>query len=166
MSIDVKFLGKLQAAGWWIISADENCAKCACRRVGCGLKVTFNRNSYVPQTELANTQWQEYEVGSFDDDRKFLRARRIALGLAINEVEGSAGMSPDFLAKFEKDNPSKLPNAQTYKEWMQVLGYKLFARPAELPRITLRTIEETRVRSAARANMNEYLAKRRQAASE
>ena len=76
----------------------------------------------------------------------FLRDRREGLGLTIREVEESAGITVDFLAKFEKDDPSKFPNAQTFFEWAKTLGYEVVLRPAPLPPTTLRILSDTRAK--------------------
>jgi transcriptional regulator with XRE-family HTH domain len=166
MTVDAKLLADVQAAGWLIVRADEVCVVGSCRRAGCGLKATFRAGKPIPATERPGPSRLEHVVDGFEDSRKFLGARRRDLGLTIAEAEEISGMAQDYLAKFERDNPSKIPNAITFIEWAQGLGYEVVLRPGDLNRMALRVIAETRLRSAARANMNEYLERKRQSASE
>jgi transcriptional regulator with XRE-family HTH domain len=166
MPVDAKLLAEVQAAGWLIIRADEECVIGSCRRSGCGLKATFKAGRPIPATERPGPSRLEHVVSGFEDSRKFLGSRRRDLGLTIAETEEIAGMAQDYLAKFERENPSKIPNAITFIEWAQGLGYEVVLRPGDLGRMALRVIAETRLRAAARANMNDYLEKKKQAAAE
>ena len=166
MTVDAKLLAAVQDAGWLITRADEECVVGSCRRAGCGLKATFRPGRSVASTHRPGPSQHEQVVEGFEDSRKFLGARRRDLNLTIAEVEEIAGMAQDYLAKFEKENPSKIPNAITFIEWAQALGYEVVLRPSDLSRMALRVIAETRLRSAARSNMNEHLERKRQSASE
>ena len=166
MTLDPKLLKDVQAAGWLVTSASQEAVIGTCRREGCGFKGSFKAGKKVPSTALVGPGDQEKVVDGFDDAREFLGARRRSLGLTIAEVEEISGMAQDYLAKFEKDNPSKYPNAITFIEWAQGLGYAVVLRPAELSPLALRVISETRARADARAKMQPYYAARRLSAAD
>lgn len=165
MKIDPTFLRQVQTAGWQIAGATEDKVLAGCPTPGCPVKVTFAPGQQVRQA-CGQGQTSSVVVGSFDDARLFLRARRNALALAIRDVEDVAGISVDFLAKFEKDDPSKYPNAQTFLEWVQALGYEVVLRPAVLPLYALRVIAETRPRTGARTKAQDRVASLRASAAQ
>lgn len=142
--VSPEFLQKCQKAGWNIIAADEGAVFGACPRAGCGLRVKLQEGKEVPQTEKPNPALAEVLVAKFDDARMAMRERREQLGLSIKDVEDIAGLAVDYLAKFERDNPSKIPNAETFIEWCQSLGFTVVLRPTGLPPYALRIISETR----------------------
>jgi hypothetical protein len=144
MSIDPEFLAAIQKAGWRIVHVDATAAFCACRREGCGLTVKLQQGSSFPDTSRPGPDLAEQIVGSFDDARRFLRQKREHLALTIPDVEAGAGIATDFLAKFEKDDPVKIPNAQTFIEWASSLGFQVVLRPGDIPRNMLRLIADTR----------------------
>lgn len=139
-----EFLKEVQAAGWRIERVNPDDVVAGCPQPGCGLKVKLTPKSPIREACPAPTVAPEVVVRTFEDARKVLRPRRDALFLTIKEVEEVAGMAVDYLAKFEKDNPSKYPNVQTFIEWAQTLGYEVVLRPAELPPLALRVIADTR----------------------
>lgn len=139
-----EFMRQIQQAGWVILAADEEVVIGACPRAGCGLKVRLQEGREIPQTEKSNPALAEIPVEQFDDARVAMRDVRERLGLSIKDVEEAAGLAVDYLAKFEKDDPSKIPNAQTFLEWIQALGYTVVLRPTGLPPYTLRIIAQTR----------------------
>lgn len=142
--IDPAFMRRVQQAGWIIIGADEFTVWGSCPRDGCSLKVKLKPDATLPQTCGRGPDLAEIVVNTFDDARIPLRDRRDDLGLIIKDVEEAAGMAVDYLSKFEKDNPSKIPNAQTFFEWAQALGYQVVLRPAPLPPYTMRLISDSR----------------------
>jgi transcriptional regulator with XRE-family HTH domain len=144
MSIDPEFLAAVQKAGWRIVAVDGSAAFCSCRRDGCGLTVRLAQGAAFPETSRPKPDIAEQVVASFDDARRFLREKREHLCLTIPDVEAGAGIASDFLAKFEKDDPVKIPNAQTFIEWASSLGFQLVLRPGDIPRNMLRMIADTR----------------------
>lgn len=150
MTIDVEFLREVQAKGWLIKAVDKDVVIAACPRAGCGLTTKLQQGRKVPASCGSSPALAEATVTSFEDARVFMRERRFALGLTIPDVEAAAGTASTFLAKWEKDNPSKIPNAETFIEWIQSLGYEVVLRPATLPPYTLRIISETRNAPARR----------------
>ncbi len=144
MGLDQFFLRQLQRLGWIILAAEQDRVLCGCPREGCEVKLCLTPKSHIPQTSGRGPDYADIAVENFEDARLFLRQRRENLGLIIREVEDVAGIAGDFLAKFEKDDPSKIPNAQTFIEWAQTLGYEVVLRPGKLPPYALRVLAETR----------------------
>lgn len=139
-----EFMARCQKAGWVVLAADESTVIGGCPRSGCGLRVKLQEGKEVPQTEKTNPALAEVIVEQFDDARVAMRDVRERLGLSIKDVEDAAGLAVDYLAKFEKDDVVKIPNAQTFLEWIQALGYTVVLRPTGLPPYTLRIIAQTR----------------------
>jgi len=166
MAIDQDFLRLIQRRGWQIVSADEEHVWAGCPREGCKLTVRLRPDGLVPDACGRGADLTEHVVTSFDVGRLFLRDRRVSLGLSIREVEEIGGIAEDFLAKFEKDNPSKTPNAQTFLEWAKALGYEVVLRPSFLPPLALRIIAETRAKLRSRITMFRVHAARRLTRSE
>lgn len=165
-AIDVKFLGQVQDAGWHITGADQECVLGSCRRAGCGLKTTFRPGNRIPKVATRESEMEEHIIRGFGDVAKLSRDRRHELAWSIAETEEVAGMTPDYLAKMEKDNPSKIPNVNTFVDLMNAEGYEVFVRKAKMPPIALRAIVETRHRVEARRQMHQDREKKRQVPSE
>lgn len=147
--MDVPFLRKVQDAGWLIDRVDKNSVDAACPREGCSLRVKLRQGAAIP-TACGGGASDERIIQNFEDARVVLLHRRQRLALSISDVEHIAGMTPDYLAKFGKENPSKIPNAQTFLEWAQALGMEVVFRPARLPMIGLRQVADTRALAGAR----------------
>lgn len=147
--MDVPFLKQVQEAGWLIDRVDKNSVDGACPRAGCSLRVKLRQGAAIP-TACGGGVIDEMVIQNFEDARVFLLNRRQRLALSISDVEHIAGMTPDYLAKFGKENPSKIPNAQTFLEWAQALGMEVVFRPARLPQIALRQVADTRALAPAR----------------
>lgn len=145
-----EFLREVQGGGWLIITADSETVYAGCPRQGCGLQIKLKPGATVPASCRANPDLAEVVIEGFDDARRAMRARREQLGLSIRNVEEAAGLADDYLAKFEKDDPAKIPNAQSFIEWIQSLGHELVLRPKGLPPYTMRIISETRDQLRAR----------------
>lgn len=139
-----EFLRQVQAAGWNILTADETDVWVGCPRAGCNLTTRMRDGGLVPASCRPLPVLAEIVVEQFDDARRELRGRREQLCLSIKDVEEAAGIAGDFLAKFEKDEVAKIPNAQTFIEWVQALGYTVVLRPTGLPPYALRIISDTR----------------------
>lgn len=148
--MEPKFIQLVQAKGWIIRGASKDHVLAACPRRGCGLKVQMVPGRKIPEACRDDAKLDEVEVRTFDDARLFLRERREDLAVTIRETEEVAGIAGDFLAKFEKDDPSKIPNAQTFIEWAQSLGYVVTLRPASLSAYMIQVIARTRHRLGAR----------------
>lgn len=144
MKDQTDFLRHVQRSGWLVESADEESLIARCPAVGCGLRVKLKAGAAVPSRDCGRTPETDIAVEGFEEARKFLRQRRRALSLTILETEIVSGIATDHLAKFERDDGNRLPNAQTFFEWAQALGYQVVLRPVDLPPITLRMISETR----------------------
>ena len=158
----LEFLKTIQKRGWHILRArkDEVLVQCPAR--GCGLVNRIPVGGHVPEVDPQGERNRlDHPVHSFDDIREVLRARREDLGWSIRETEEVAGLSVDYLAKFEKDDPSKIPNAIVLVEWAQALGYEWVLRPAALPSLGLRMLADTRDRADARRRRFEHERERR-----
>jgi transcriptional regulator with XRE-family HTH domain len=143
--VSPEYMRAAQGKGWNIISCDEEHILAACPRAGCGLQIKLRAESKIPETVRPRPALAEITVAQFDDARAGLRARREQLCLSIKDVEDAAGLATDHLAKFEKDDFSKIPNAQTFIEWANALGYTVTLRPTGLPPVTLGIISRTRM---------------------
>lgn len=161
--MNTNFLKAIQRAGWSLVSVTDDAAVAKCPAHGCGLRAKLAEGTHVPQVD-ANLHRSRLDmpVSGFDQLRLLLRDRREELGLSIHEVEEVAGIAVDFLAKFEKDDPSKLPNFQTAVEWMQALGYEVILRPTEMTPYALRTICDTRAKLGSRQKRHEIDKRRRE----
>ena len=149
--VDPSFLKDVQRSGWHIEKVEPDHVIGKCPSHGCALRAKLAQGAKVPAVDPSQDRDKLDEpIESFDQLRRIMRARREGLGLTMHEVEELAGMSVDFVAKFEKDNPSKLPNMQTTLEWIQSLGYEVVIRKATMPPLTLRTICDTRDKLASR----------------
>ena len=149
--IDPDFLRAVQAAGWILAAVDETRAVGACPRHGCGLKVALRPGQDVPATSGRSLALPHCVLEGYEDARVYLRDRRESLALSIKDVEECSGMTVDYLAKCEKDDPSKMPNVRTFLEWAQSLGVDVVLMPSKMPAVTARRIADTRSRSKSRA---------------
>lgn len=140
MAIDHEFLRKVADAGWIMLAVDNEAVLCGCPRDGCSLKVRLAPDRPVPKTCKRGPDLVEKTVKGFDDGRLFLRERREALCLTIEDVETIAGLSGSHVAKMEKDDPAKIPNIETFILWANALGYDLILRPGELSPYALRVL--------------------------
>lgn len=151
--MDAAYLKDVQRAGWVIEAVDTDACVARCPVQGCGMKVRLQNSTRIPQCHTASRRAiTDIPIASFEELRVAMRERREELALSIRDVEDVAGMTVDYLAKFEKDDPSKIPNAQTTLEWIQALGYEVIIRPAQIPPYGLRIIAETRDRARHRRN--------------
>lgn len=165
MRVDIEFLKAVQRAGWHIVTADETRCVATCPEAGCGARVMLRPGQRIPQRAIKPPN--DHKFTGFDDARRFLRDRRESLCLTIRELEETAGMSVDFLAKFERDDWDKTgtirqPNVSTFAEWAQALGYELVLRPTSLPPIVLRAVADTRKRTHARISRHRTERERRE----
>lgn len=143
--IDAKFLRQVQGSGWHVEAVGQDHCIGKCPAHGCGMRAKLMQGATIPPIDPTRERNRlDYPVGDFEEMRNLLRRRRVELALSIHEVEEVAGIAVDFLAKFEKDNPSKLPNIQTALEWVQALGFEVVLRPASMSTLGLRTICDTR----------------------
>lgn len=142
--VSPEFMRACQGNGWNIISCDEEHLYAACPRAGCGLQIKLKEGGKIPLTDRPHPALAEIAVEQFDDARVALRERREQLALSIKDVEDAAGLATDHLAKFEKNDFTKIPNAQTFIEWANSLGYTVTLRPTGLPPVTLGIIASTR----------------------
>lgn len=161
MAVDRKFLSEVQNAGWVITEVSDDAVLGACPNAGCGLKVTLRPGKSVPPASCQPAMGKVIKIRNFDDARLPLRERREDLCLSIKETEDICGIAVDYLAKFEKDNPSKIPNAQTFIEWAQGLGFVVCLIEDKLPPLAMETIAITRHRRAARVRMARHMRSRR-----
>lgn len=160
--MDPKFIKDVQAAGWHIEAATSEFVIAKCPSVGCNLRAKLNQDQHIPQVDPGcRRSFTDRKVEKFDDIRLILRERRENLALSIREVEEIGGIAVDHLAKMEKDEFTKQPNAQTLIEWAQALGFELVLRPAELTNYALRTICDTRDKVAPRQKRFTLEARRR-----
>lgn len=144
MDIDPEFLRKVQRSGWIIRAVDETAVFGSCPREGCQVMVKLRPEASIPDACSRGPDLAEQAVESYDQARVFLRGRRETLGLSIKDVELGIGMADDHLAKFEKDDPSRIPTVPIFVEWAKGLGYEVVLRPTSLPPLMLRIIAETR----------------------
>jgi len=161
--MDQAFLREVQSKGWSIQSVTEELVVAPCPNSGCSVRVNLKSGVAIPAACRAGVEARSQVVTVFDDARVFLRSRREELRLTIRDVESISGMADDFLAKFEKEKPSKYPNVQTFVEWAQSLGFKVVLMPAEFPPLALRVIAETRHLIQSRDQMTAQHHARRQA---
>lgn len=166
MPVDLKFLRAVQKAGWQVQAADGDRCIARCPSPGCAVRVSLAPGKTLPERSSPSFAI-ERPIEGFEDARAFLRDRREDLLLTIREVEEIAGMSVDFLAKFEREDWAtagtvRQPNVQTFVEWAQALGYRVVLVPSELPPYALRMIEQTRARAASRLKRQHLERARRQ----
>jgi transcriptional regulator with XRE-family HTH domain len=155
------FMAAVQREGWQIKAADGEKVYAACPREGCGLILALKSGQRIPPACSGQSALAEFVVDQWNDGRLFLRERRQSLHLSITDVEDISGIARDHMAKFEKDNPSKIPNVEAFLLQAQALGYDVVLRPSELPRKALAIIAETRYRVKTRAAMQVHLRQKR-----
>jgi transcriptional regulator with XRE-family HTH domain len=160
--MDAEFLRAVQRAQWLIKAADEDYVIVRCPRAGCTLTVRLSPGNPIPQTCRVGPDLLEKVVQSFEDARLFLRERREDLALSIRDVEEVAGVATDHMAKWEKDQPTKIPNTETFLEWSGALGFEVVLRPTGLPPVALRAIIETRPLLKRRVQRNRSSRARRE----
>ena len=149
--MDAKFLKELQDSGWHIEHVSEESAICKCPSVGCGLRAKLTQGAHIPKVDPGHRRdLLDHPISQYDDIRRILRERREGLGLTIREVEEVSGMAGDHLAKAEKDDFVKVPNANVMIEWAQSLGFEVVLRPSGLPTYTRRVVAESRKSQASR----------------
>ena len=149
--MDPKFVKEVQQRGWHVEAVTDEDVIGRCPSIGCGLRAKLNQNARIPDVDPGCRRSRiDKPVHNFEDVRKAMRQRREELALTIHEVEEIGGITVDYLAKFEKENPSKIPNASLLFEWVQTLGYELVLRPIEMTPYAIRTICETRDKLASR----------------
>ena len=135
--IDTQFLRAVQDQGWQILDVQPDSVTGACPRMGCKVRAKLQPGASIPKTCGSGAALPEFVIVGYDEVRRFLRRRREYLGLSQRDAEECAGMAVDHLAKMEKDDPSRIPNIQTFIEWAQTLGYEVVLRPTDMPLVTL-----------------------------
>lgn len=162
---DAKFFRAIEARGWMIEAADKDSSCIArCKSPGCSMRLRIKPGGIIPQRQVDQRLGLDETLEGYDDARDVLRRRREQLGLSIAEVEAAAGIAQDHMLKFERDDPTRLPNIATYIIWANTLGYEVVLRPSTLPPITCRLIEETRDRYESRKRRAELLRQKRRRA--
>ena len=150
--MDTKFVKDVQAAGWSIEAVTTDSVIAKCPSAGCNLYAELNQGGVVPTVDPgARRDPIDCQVATYDTIRKMLRHRRESLLLTIRELEEVAGLEPDLLAKVERDGTKKIPNVQTLLDWVGALGFELVLRAVPMTALALRTIVETRDKTAARS---------------
>lgn len=150
--MDTKFVKDVQAAGWSIEAVTKDTVIAKCPSAGCNLYAELKQGGVVPAVDPgARRDPIDQQVATYDTIRKMLRQRRESLLLTIRELEEVAGLEPDLLAKVERDGTKKIPNVQTMLDWAGALGFELVLRPVPMTALALRTIVETRDKTAARS---------------
>jgi transcriptional regulator with XRE-family HTH domain len=156
--MDARFLRSVQDAGWLISSANQQYVLAECPNAGCGMTALLKRGTVIPQACQGPSRLKEVALDSFQHGRVELRRRREEMALTIKDLEEIAGAAGDHFAKAEKDDPSKVPNAQIFIEWAHSLGYDVVLRPGRpLTPLATRIIADSRDRAAARWHMQGHL---------
>lgn len=149
--MDAKFLKDVQAKGWAVQAVTGDAVIAKCPSAGCLLHAKLEPGSPVPVVDPGCRRDPiDRQVSTYDEIREMLRERRETLLLTIREVEEIAGLEPDLLAKVERDGTKKIPNVQTLLDWSGSLGFEIVMRPIPLTAYAVRTIIETRDKTAAR----------------
>jgi transcriptional regulator with XRE-family HTH domain len=163
--MDQAFLKDVQLRGWPIERVNPSDVVVGCPNESCSVRVRLKSGAAFPAPCTSGGKARQQPVTDFEDARKFLRERREELRLTIRDVEDISGMADDFLAKFEKENPSKYPNVQTFVEWAKSLGFQVVLVPGEFTPKALRIIAETRHLMTARDQMTSVHRARRAASA-
>ena len=154
---DTKFLKQVQQSGWQIDQVSEDACTVKCPTSGCSFRAKLKQGGFIPNREVPRFTL-DIPITDFDKARRALKDRREALALVIRDVEDIAGIATDHLAKFERENwyegTRRMPNAQTFIEWAQALGYEMVLRPTELTPYALSVIAQTRNKSRTRKSRN------------
>ncbi len=149
--MDTKFLREVQKAGWFIEKVTDSFVIGKCPSQGCHMRAKLCHKMPVPAVDPLDRRAQkDITLTGYDPARRILRDRREKLALSIREMEEISGIVDDHLAKMEKDSYTKIPNAQTFIEWAQALGFEVVLRPAGLTLLSLRTIIDTREKLPSR----------------
>lgn len=149
--MDPKFLKEVEQNGWRIEKVTDQFVIGRCPSVGCALRAKLDKNASIPPVDPgARRNRTDITIDGYDALRVALRSRREEICLTIKELEEIAGAATDHLAKAEKDQPTRIPNAMLLLEWIQALGYEVVLRPGELPAYTRRVICDTRNKYASR----------------
>lgn len=160
--MDAKFLKDVQAKGWAIQSVSTEGAIAKCPSAGCNLYAELKYGAHVPAVDPGCRRDPiDIQVATYDEIRRQLRAARESLLLTIREVEEISGIASDHLAKVEKDLNPRMPPAQMLFEWAGALGFEIVLRPAPLPSLAIRTIMDTRDKTAARTKRTTLEGRRR-----
>ncbi|QDP64865.1 MAG: hypothetical protein Unbinned5081contig1001_22 [Prokaryotic dsDNA virus sp.] len=161
--MDPKFLKKVEEAGWTVEQSGERQVMARCPAAGCGMKALLTEGRPIPQVDPdMSRQGLDRAVKNYDDARRILRERREDLRLRIHEVEEAAGTCVDYIAKAEKEGPTKVPNFQLFLDWANSLGLEVVLRPTQIDNaLPLRMIADTRERVQARGRRNELDRERR-----
>lgn len=163
--VNQDFLKALQIAGWIIKTVDEERAVVSCPRAGCGLDLAYRPGAKIHQA-CEDSRIGAQRVDSFSHLAKVLRERREDLCLSIKDVEEICGMAEDYLAKFEKDNPARVPPFNTIRDWAEGLGFSIWIMPENMPALALRLISSNRDKVAMRKRHFKVYRQRRKAAKE
>lgn len=155
--MDPKFLKKVEEAGWTVEQSGERQVLARCPAQGCGMKAVLTEGKPVPAVDPdMSRQGLDRPVASYDDARRILRERREDLRLRIHELEEATGTCVDYIAKAEKENPTRIPNFQLFLDWANTLGLEVVLRPTQIDNsLPLRMIADTRERVKHRSRRNE-----------
>lgn len=160
--MDAKFLKDVQSKGWAVQAVNPDGVIVKCPSAGCNLFAELKYDAHVPAVDPGRRRdATDVQVATYEDIRLQLRAARESLLLTIKEVEEIAGIEPDLLAKVERNGTKKIPNVQTLSDWAGALGYEIVLRPVPLTNYALRTIIETRDKSASRTKRMTLESRRR-----
>jgi len=160
--MDAKFVKEVQAKGWSVQAVSSEAVVAKCPSAGCNLFAELKYGGHIPAVDPGCRRDPiDIQVASYDDIRRQLRAARESLLLSIREVEEISGIASDHLAKVEKDKNPRMPPAQMLFDWAGALGFEIVLRPIPLPALAIRTIMDTRDRTAARTKRNTMESRRR-----
>lgn len=149
--MDIKFVKDVEVAGWSVQAVTDDAVIAKCPSAGCGLHAQLKLGCAIPAVDPGGRRDPiDRKVEKYDDIRLLLREKREKFLLSIREVEEIAGLETDLLAKVERDGTKKIPNVQTLIDWCGSLGFELVLRPVPLTAYAVRTIVETRDKTAAR----------------
>jgi len=160
--MDAKFVKDVQSKGWSVQAVSKDAVVAKCPSAGCNLFAELKYGGHIPEVDPGCRRDPiDLQVASYDEIRLHLRAARERLLLSIREVEEISGIASDHLAKVEKDHNPRMPPAQMLFDWAGALGYELVLRPVPLPALAIRTIMDTRDKTAARTKRNTMESRRR-----
>jgi transcriptional regulator with XRE-family HTH domain len=160
--MDAKFVKDVQAKGWSVQAVSQDSVVAKCPSAGCNLFAELKYGGHVPAVDPGcRRDPLDVQVATYDDIRRQLRNAREGLLLTIREVEEISGIASDHLAKVEKDQNPRMPPAQMLFDWAGALGYEVVLRPIPLPALAIRTIMDTRDKTAARTKRMTLESRRR-----
>lgn len=142
MKMTKEFMSDVQRSGWIIEAVGETACAGRCPRSGCGMVAKITDPAAIPTVRREGHGG--VVIGSNEDMRLALRAKRKHLKLTQEEVEMCAGLTAHHVAKAEKDDPSRIVTIDTVAVWAGALGYQLVLMPVPLPPTTLSAIERSR----------------------